>query len=74
MEQIKGIEILENVSLKNYNTYKIEAKTKYLIKIENIEALEELLKYLKNHKIKYLVLGFSASSNAFSIYSHYIMF
>ncbi len=57
MEQIKGIEILENVSLKNYNTYKIEAKTKYLIKIENIEALEELLKYLKNHKIKYLVLG-----------------
>ena len=34
--------ILENVSLKDYNTYKIGGKTRYLVKPYNIDSLKEL--------------------------------
>ena len=50
-------EILENVSLKNYNTYKIGGIAKYLIKPYNVECLIELIKYLKKNNIKYFILG-----------------
>ncbi|MBE6154518.1 MAG: UDP-N-acetylmuramate dehydrogenase [Firmicutes bacterium] len=61
MKSIKGISIEENVSLKNLNTYKIESKAKYLIKILSIEGLIETLKYLKDNNLKYFILG--AGSN-----------
>lgn len=61
MKNIKGISIEENVSLKNLNTYKIESKAKYLIKILSIDSLIETLNYLKNNNIKYFILG--AGSN-----------
>ena len=61
MREIKGISIIENASLKNLNTYKIESKAKYLIKIETLQGLIDLLKYLKENKIKYFILG--AGSN-----------
>lgn len=61
MKEIKGISIIENASLKNLNTYKIESKAKYLIKIETLQGLIDLLKYLKENKIKYFILG--AGSN-----------
>ena len=61
MNEIKGISIIENASLKNLNTYKIESSAKYLIRVENLEGLINILKYLKKHKIKYFILG--AGSN-----------
>lgn len=50
-------ELKENVNLKDYNTYKIGGKAKYLIKPYNIEALKDLIRYLKENSIKYFILG-----------------
>ena len=61
MKNIKGISITESASLKNLNTYKIESTAKYLIRIETLEGLIDILKYLKEKKIKYFILG--AGSN-----------
>lgn len=47
----------ENVSLKNYNTYKIGGKVKYLIKPYDINNLILLLDYLKTNKINYFIIG-----------------
>ena len=47
MNELKGITITENASLKNLNTYKIESSAKYLIRVENLEGLINILKYLK---------------------------
>ncbi len=57
MDEIKDITWEENVSLKNYNTYKIEAKCQYLIKVLSIDGLINCLKYLKEHNISYFILG-----------------
>ena len=50
-------EVLENVSLKDYNTYKIGGKTRYLVKPYNIDSLKELLNYIKNNNLKYMIIG-----------------
>lgn len=50
-------ELLENESLKKYNTYKIGGISKYIIKPYDIDNLKKLLKYLKENNIKYIVLG-----------------
>lgn len=57
MENINGIKVLKDVSLKNYNTYKINAKCDYLIEILKIEGLIEVLEYLKNNNISFMILG-----------------
>ena len=49
--------VLENVSLKNYNTYKIGGNTKYLVEPFDVDSLKKLIKYLKDNKIKYFILG-----------------
>lgn len=54
---ISKYEYYKNVSLKRYNTYKLDVMCEYLIYPKNVEELLELLKYLKENKIKYLVLG-----------------
>lgn len=46
-----------DVSLINYNTYKIGGKAKYIIKPFNIGTLKELILCLKENNIKYFVLG-----------------
>ena len=61
MKEIKGIKISENASLKNLNTYKLESHAKYLIRVETLEGLIDLLKYLKESNINYFILG--AGSN-----------
>lgn len=53
----KGYEYQEEVSLKPYNTYRIDINAKYIVFPKNKDELLNLLKYLKNNKIKYLVLG-----------------
>lgn len=58
MESLKQYGTLEeNVELKNYNTYKVEATTKYMFYPKNINSLVEALKILKENKIKYKILG-----------------
>ncbi len=50
-------EVLENVSLKDFNTYKIGGKARYVIKPFNIQRLIELLKYLEKNCLRYFILG-----------------
>ena len=57
MENIKDISIIKDVNLKNYNTYKIEAKCDYLVDVLSIQGLIDLLAYLKNNNISYMILG-----------------
>lgn len=57
MNNINDIIVIENASLKNYNTYKIESKAKYLIKVKSLDGLISLLKYLKKENIPYFILG-----------------
>ena len=52
-----GIECYEDVSLKKYNTYKIDAKAKYLVFPKDSVELISLISYLKSNKCKFLVLG-----------------
>lgn len=52
-----NIEYKENVSLKNYNTYKIDSTCDFIIFPKNEEELIAIIKELRNDKIKYLVLG-----------------
>lgn len=61
MKQIKDINIIENASLKKYNTYKIDAIAKYLVEVESIESLVNILKYIKDNNLDYFILG--AGSN-----------
>ena len=49
--------VLENVNLKDYNTYKIGGIAKYIVKPNKIDDLINLIKYCKEENIKYIVLG-----------------
>lgn len=50
-------DVLENVDLKNYNTYRISAIAKFMVFPSSLEDLQKLVKYLKENNIKYMVLG-----------------
>ena len=50
-------QVIENANLKNYNTYKIDTNSKYLIMPDSIDKLISLIKYLNDNDIKYIVLG-----------------
>ena len=54
---INKYEYYKNVSLKKYNTYKIDVSCDYLVYPKRIHELQELLKYLKDNNIHYLILG-----------------
>lgn len=54
---INKYEYYKNVSLKKYNTYKIDVSCDYLVYPKSIQELQELLKYLKENNIHYLILG-----------------
>ena len=49
--------VTEHASLKKYNTYRIDGKTKYLILPNSINDLIAVLKILKENNIKFYVLG-----------------
>lgn len=49
--------VLENVSLKDYNTYKIGGIAKYIVKPDSIDNLIKLINYLNEENIRYIVLG-----------------
>lgn len=49
--------VLENISLKDYNTYKIGGIAKYIVKPNSVDNLIDLIEYLKRENIEYFVLG-----------------
>ena len=52
-----NIKLEENVSLKEYNTYKIEAKCKYLATVLNKDGLKEIIEYANKLKLPYFLIG-----------------
>ena len=52
-----NINYKEEISLKNYNTYKINTNAKFLVYPSNEKELILILKKLKEDKIKYFILG-----------------
>lgn len=58
----KGIgKLLENVSLKEYTTYKVGGNARFMIFPKNVSKLISLLKYLRKEQIPYMVLGFGSN-------------
>ena len=53
----KNIAYKEDISLKNYNTYRLNTICKFLVFPKNVEELINIIKYLKENKIKYYLLG-----------------
>ena len=47
----------EDISLKNYNTYRLNTISKFLVFPKTVDELRHILKYLKENKIKYYLLG-----------------
>ncbi len=54
---INDYEYIKNASLKRYNTYKLDVYANYLVFPKNTDELISFLRFLKENKIKYLVLG-----------------
>lgn len=54
---IKDYEHYKKVSLKKYNTYRLDIKCDYLIYPHSVKELLILLKYLKNSNMNYIILG-----------------
>lgn len=47
----------EDISLKNYNTYRVNTIAKLLVFPKNIEELKTIMQYLKENNLKYYFLG-----------------
>lgn len=56
-ELAKFGKVKEDVDLRNYNTYKVSTTSKYLVDVKSEESLINLIKYLKENNVKYLILG-----------------
>ena len=52
-----NIEYYEKISLKKYNTYKLDVTCDYLVFPDDLGTLVLLLNFLKENKIKFFVLG-----------------
>lgn len=52
-----NIEYYEEANLKRYNTYRLSTNCKYLILPQTKEELRDLLKYIKEKELKFIVLG-----------------
>lgn len=57
IKKIKDLEIIENVSLKKYTTFKLNETASLIAIPENINSLINLLKYLKENNIKHKIIG-----------------
>lgn len=51
------MKILENFSLKSYNTFHIDAKARYFVEVTSVEDIEKILKMPEFKTIEKLVLG-----------------
>lgn len=50
-------DVIENVDLSKYTTYKIKAIGRVLVRPTNIECLKKLIGYIKKNNLKYKILG-----------------
>lgn len=50
-------EILENVNLKDYNTYRIESTCKYMAFPKSVKEVQDIINYCLQKNITYFVLG-----------------
>ena len=50
-------EVLENVDLSCYTTYKLKGRAKVLVSPKDVDSLKKLLNYIKSNGLKYKVLG-----------------
>lgn len=60
MEQLETLvsnEVKKDIILSKYTTYKVGGKADFLVTPKNIEELIRVLKYVRNHQIKYKILG-----------------
>lgn len=67
--EINSIDYKENISLKKYNTYKVDTSCSYLVFPKNVDELIKIINELKKQQIKFLVLG-NGSNVIFSM-KHY---
>ena len=61
--------LLEEVSLKMFNTYKLNPKARVIFYPKDINSLKEVLSYLNEKKIKYIILG--KGSNVIFNFNYY---
>ena len=54
---IKDYDYYKDVSLKKYNTYRLDVKCEYLIFPDTIDRFISLVRYLKENRINYLIIG-----------------
>ena len=52
-----NISYKEDISLKNYNTYRVNTICKFLVFPKTIEELKIILSFIKENNIKYYILG-----------------
>lgn len=52
-----NIEMYEDISLKKYNTYRLDVKCDYLVFPKDIDEVVKLISFLKENNYKYLILG-----------------
>jgi UDP-N-acetylmuramate dehydrogenase len=57
LKKLKIGDIKENVDLTNYNTFKVHTTADFVVYPTDVDCLIKLLKYLKNNKARYKVLG-----------------
>lgn len=57
LKDLKVGKIIEDISLKNYTTYKINEKALAIIFPTSVDNLVKLLKYLKDNNIKHKIIG-----------------
>lgn len=57
LKNLKVGEVFDDISLKNYNSFKVDSVAKAMVFPTNIESLKKLLKYLKENNIKHKILG-----------------
>lgn len=51
------MQVLENISLKPYNTFAIDVKARYFVEVDSIEDLKKILADEKFKNIPKLILG-----------------
>ncbi len=56
-EGIKGIMVLKNESLTDYNSFRIGGNARYLIKVYTKNALFKIMEIIKRRRMRYMILG-----------------
>lgn len=57
IKSIKNIKVIEDVSLRNYTSFKLNEKAAMIVFPKCISSLQELLSYLNQNQIKHKVIG-----------------